>query len=197
MPQTVQSNILVVHIMRQWTGWISFGSANGFDHKPSNWAGIALLWISSLVNKLKRNPNMILLQLEQLQLTPAFWEYPMPPHAWYPDYQFISDPLHPESTFFVVVGGFLGFFVFFGFFFFFFLGGGGYNYKSMNLAKPGICVKGYASYYICIKFESSSDTNGLMNAKKVQITNKNMFEAVWKCMFCSDLANGGNWLSMN
>ena len=44
-------------------------------------------------------------------------------------------------------------------------------YKSMILTKPGTYVKGYANYYTCIKFESSSIKNDLRNVEMVQITN--------------------------
>ena len=47
----------------------------------------------------------------------------------------------------------------------------GYNYKSMNLTKPRIYVKGYTNWHTCIKYESSSIKKGLRNAKKLQITN--------------------------
>ena len=42
----------------------------------------------------------------------------------------------------------------------------GYNYKSMNLSKPGSYVKRYTNYYIGIKFGSSSIRYGLRNVKK-------------------------------
>ena len=40
-----------------------------------------------------------------------------------------------------------------------------YDYKSINLIKPAIYVKGYTNYYICIKCESSGINHGLRNAK--------------------------------
>ena len=48
---------------------------------------------------------------------------------------------------------------------------GGYEYKSMNIMKPGIYVKGCTNFYICIKFKNSNIKNGLRNAIKIQITN--------------------------
>ena len=42
-----------------------------------------------------------------------------------------------------------------------------YNYKSIDVTKPGTYVKSYINYHICIKFTSPSDENGIRNAKKV------------------------------
>ena len=44
----------------------------------------------------------------------------------------------------------------------------GYNYKSIDLTKPGIYVKDYINYHICTKYESSCIKNDLRNSKKVQ-----------------------------
>ena len=46
----------------------------------------------------------------------------------------------------------------------------GYTYKSMNLIKPRIYVKGVTNYLVYIKYESSSTKNGLRSVKKVETT---------------------------
>ena len=66
--------------------------------------------------------------------TPAFWEYPTPPHD-YPYYQFISDPFHSKSKLRCAWGIIT---------------------KTMNVALLGTYAKGYSNYYICIKFKSFS-----------------------------------------
>ena len=74
--------------------------------------------------------------------TPAFWEYPTPPHD-YPYYQFISDPFHSKSKLRCA---------------------GGIITNPWNVA-----IFGYSNYYIYIKFKSSSVKMAPGMQKKVQI----------------------------
>ena len=81
--------------------------------------------------------------------TSAFWEYPHHPTTPHTITSYRM-PFIPSQNYTVHVQG--------------------YNYKSMNLTKPGTYVKGYTNYCICIKSQSSSMKHSLRNGKKVQIT---------------------------